>query len=448
MYMPYLFYPHIHTKIWLSKYPQQFMNLENADRLIKMREININDKINFVYDSSLLNEEAHHNLKKFCQLYRLTPIDVPIDILPLLQSDLETELFEFYKNEITNASRNGNLGMASDILRWLILGLNLGLSSYTDFDVTVNSSNLPEQIEADAPLLFNIGSISDGHSSYTGIRSNTDVILVSNSDEAKKQIEIFQKILLSSLKHQFFYEETMSPLLDFLKPHFIRLNPVESKKYLMDLTENNQSFVIGLGGEIDKIDELLLSIESRFPTIYPKNLRSIKNHTIDSVTEMRKLARYELILTYVCHVSGPDVLRLWFQYIPLSTNILRTFEIMQRDDLLPSDQSFSLPYPPEGFRFDFEIYSLYSKKEISQSFISLNGIPLGCLLDSPELKNTEGACSDLSWLEEGENEQRKREVMLAIKWQQTPLLSSIYGFFHKSEPHVKPHGLIDSPIRP
>ncbi len=447
--MPYLFNLHKHAKIWLSKNPALFLNLENADRLIKMRESNPSDEINFIYESSLLNSQAKRNLKEFCELYRITPVDVLRNISSLLQSDLEKELFEFYKNEIIHADKYGNMGMASDILRWLILGSNIDLGSYTDFDVTVNTSDLPENIEADMPLLFNIGSIGDGHSMYTKIGANIDIILVSDSDEAKKQIELFQNILLRSLKHKIFRKVTESALLDFLKPQLLKLNPVEAKKYFLDLTESNQSFLTELGSQFDTIDEFILSIQSDFSTIYPNNLSLTTQKASTILTEIRKLAKYELLLTYVCNVSGPNVLQLWMQQIPLSANILRSSEVIRS---LGKTFPGYLQYPPPGFRFDFEAYSFYSQKEINKCFISLNGVPLGSTLDSEEVKRSdqaiEGDCGDLSWLEEGEKSQRKREELLAINWQKTPTLNRIYGFFHGSEPKVKSEDPIHPPLSP
>ncbi len=39
----YKYNPHAHVKIWLSKTPSVFMNIENQTRLIEMREKNPND---------------------------------------------------------------------------------------------------------------------------------------------------------------------------------------------------------------------------------------------------------------------------------------------------------------------------------------------------------------------------------------------------------------------
>jgi glucosyltransferase Lgt1/2/3 len=51
--MAYSFAPHRHVKIWLSKDSDIFLNLENQIRLVKMRDINPKDTINFIYDSRL-----------------------------------------------------------------------------------------------------------------------------------------------------------------------------------------------------------------------------------------------------------------------------------------------------------------------------------------------------------------------------------------------------------
>lgn len=405
------------------------MNLENADRLIKMRRTNPNDEINFIYDSHLLNEQAKINLKEFCVLYQITPIDVSTNITPLLQSELETELLEFYKSEIL--SQYGNLGMASDILRWLILGLSLDLGCYTDFDVAVNTSNLPDRIQADAPLLFNIGSIIKNFPKFhhTNIEYNTDIILVSDSEDARQQIVIFQRVLLQSLKHEFLHEKSMFPIFDFLKPHFLMLKPEQAKKYFMELTENNRSFVLGLQGSLSKIDKFLLRIKSHFPTIYTDSSRALlqepKERLRDTLTATRKQARHELLLNYVATVSGPDVLDKWFLYLPPS----KDFVSLKPGDESSQESENELP-------LNFEVYSLYYAK-LGNAFVSFNGAPLYSLPDAVEVKRLENAivgdCGDLSWLEAGQNAQEKREKIVAETWQLTPALRMPYRFFAKKK---------------
>jgi glucosyltransferase Lgt1/2/3 len=131
------------------------MNFENQTRLIKMREQNPNDPIHLIYDSTLLNEKANKELLDFCTENDITPIDA--DQFKSKVKGLEAELYQFYKDEIQNLSNGGNLGVASDILRWLRESYLLG--SYTDLDVPLNTNGVPKRVDLKVPLLLNIGSL-------------------------------------------------------------------------------------------------------------------------------------------------------------------------------------------------------------------------------------------------------------------------------------------------
>lgn len=115
--MAYTFNPHRHVKIWLSKDPDTFLNMENQLRLVKMRGINPKDEITLVYESSLLSANALAELHAFCAKHNITPKDVTKDLLPHCKTDLERALAEKYRDEITHLSEGGNLAVGSDILR-------------------------------------------------------------------------------------------------------------------------------------------------------------------------------------------------------------------------------------------------------------------------------------------------------------------------------------------
>ncbi|WED41985.1 glycosyltransferase family 88 protein [Legionella cardiaca] len=199
----YRYNPHNHVKIWLSNNPRVFMNTENQVRLIQMREKNPSDAINLIYDSSLLNEQALQDLKKFCNEHRIIPVDAN-KFPELLISEEERKLYAFYKDEITHLKDKetsqplgGNLAVASDILRWLSPVYKLG--AYTDFDVPVDTTNLPETIVTESPLLLNIGSLRTGSKDI--IISNNDYIAVIDSEAAKADIEKIQKGVISVLEN-------------------------------------------------------------------------------------------------------------------------------------------------------------------------------------------------------------------------------------------------------
>lgn len=66
MPMTYSYNPHRHTKIWLSDDRNSFLNLENQLRLVAMRETNPTDNIYFIFDGSLLSENAQEEMIKAC----------------------------------------------------------------------------------------------------------------------------------------------------------------------------------------------------------------------------------------------------------------------------------------------------------------------------------------------------------------------------------------------
>ena len=154
----YVFNPHRHVKIWLSKNPDIFMNQENQFRMVKMRALCPNDVINFIYDKTLLSPNACKNLKEFCEKHKFIPIEMNDDITPeCLKNKHERRLIEIYKDEITHLTEGGNLAAASDIVRWLRPVSKLG--TYSDLDVSVNTTELPNTIDVESEILLNIGSV-------------------------------------------------------------------------------------------------------------------------------------------------------------------------------------------------------------------------------------------------------------------------------------------------
>ncbi|MBA2650524.1 MAG: hypothetical protein H0U75_13210 [Legionella sp.] len=154
--MTYYFNPHHHVKIWLSKDKDIFLNLENQVRLVKMRDINPEDEIHFIYDGALLSKTALIELQAFCGKYRITPQNVR-SLMPHCKTVEEQNLCSLYAQEVSHLNEGGNLGVGSDILRWLSPIYTLG--TYTDFDVPVDTSKLPNTITVAKPLLMSLGSV-------------------------------------------------------------------------------------------------------------------------------------------------------------------------------------------------------------------------------------------------------------------------------------------------
>jgi len=130
--MTYVYDPHRHVKIWLSKDKTIFLNFSNQLRLIRMRMQNPNDIIYFVYDSDLLPTNFVGSLVTYCNKYNIHPVNVRDIILQCTTVD-EKNLTEIYQDEISNINNGGNLASASDILRWLrpVTGVNYNYSSTT-----------------------------------------------------------------------------------------------------------------------------------------------------------------------------------------------------------------------------------------------------------------------------------------------------------------------------
>ncbi|MDF1645545.1 MAG: glycosyltransferase family 88 protein [Legionellaceae bacterium] len=181
---------HNHVKIWLSNKPSVFMNTENQVRLIEMRETNPSDTIHLVYDSSLLNTTALQDLEHFCKEHRIIAIDANSEpFKAALKTKEDKQLYAYYQDEIQHLQEGGNLAVASDIIRWIPPVYSKG--TYTDFDVPVDTHNIPAHVSVEAPLLLNIGSLQTQGKEV--ILSNNDYIAIVDPVAAKKDIENIQK---------------------------------------------------------------------------------------------------------------------------------------------------------------------------------------------------------------------------------------------------------------
>jgi len=183
----YKFNPHRHVKIWLSKIPSVFLGIQNQMRLAAMRGVNPEADIYFVYDKSLLLGDAFKDLEEFCERYRITPKDIHQDIFPLCQSETEQTLVALCKEEITERENGGNLAAASDILRWLEPVYTPGI--YSDFDVSLNTSELPPTISVSRSMLLPINS---------SLRDSwSDFVLHITTQETLEKATLLQRIILN-----------------------------------------------------------------------------------------------------------------------------------------------------------------------------------------------------------------------------------------------------------
>lgn len=154
---PYPFNPHRHVKVWLSKDKDIFLNLENQLRLVRMRQLNPADEISFLYESRLLSDEAQGELRIFCTKNNITAKDIHSDIIPFCETQHERNLLTIYEDEITNFHQGIGLSVPSDILR--ILKPVYSLGTYSDFDVAIDTRQLPVVVPVKGHLLCNIGSV-------------------------------------------------------------------------------------------------------------------------------------------------------------------------------------------------------------------------------------------------------------------------------------------------
>ncbi|MBA4695902.1 MAG: hypothetical protein H2069_00765 [Legionella sp.] len=457
--MAYNFNPHRHVKIWLSKDPHTFLNLENRIRLAKLRELNPSDEINLIYDSRLLSAAAIKALKDFCLRYQIADKDVPEVIIPQCQTALEERLIEIYEDEIFHLEGGGNLGVASDILRWLKPVYELG--TYTDFDVKVDTQNFPSIIPVEQPLLMNLGSgiMPDG---YEAVCINNDTIAVVDSQAAAPLIEKIQQTLKNNCSKQsaqknciadsiLSYQQRLFETFPFalatllvnempdgetlltLKDLSCGKTMREVRKAVLDYTESNLIYSkkeLGFLGNTPDLpgdecirqkaeeDRAELKKELSWTSwlFLPKNqykelqsLASIKDND-EFLTQIRKRHRRALCQGSIVNTSGPDAL------------IHALFPaLFYKKDII--DQHVAT--------FSFAHYGL------NQAFITENGLPLHAeakLIADLENKKI-GEVNDLAWLQEGADAVRLREEKILKAQAKMP--QDLHDIRTKIEVHIQ-----------
>jgi glucosyltransferase Lgt1/2/3 len=434
----FFFDPHRHVKVWFSNKPAVFMNTENQMRLIAMRDKNPKDEINLVFDSSLLDEKANKELQAFCKAHDIRPVDM-VDVEKELTTRREKDLFKFYKDEVTHLKEGGNLGIASDIVRWLEPVYKLG--TYTDFDVPVEVSELPALIPVQAPLLLNIGSLR-----LLGremILSNNDFISIVDPVVAKDQIEKVQDAFIEKLGE---YSSDYIPrteaafsggaikdmLLDTMRnrpePTFmVKSNLIfndgtprtsrENRKYIQETMTNQKSYLDFKRNEYKKlkqskpgqgsqsaqeetdaqvIERLRADLKKQLTfvrkTFFKKDYEEIKSvlkkNDHDLLEHLMKKERSGYLSAIVVCTTGP---------INIARGLFNEYVLK-----------------PRPFRKDVEPYS-FKKYKLNQFFLSNNSMKLHeNLIGMLEfLGAEEGKLNDSSWLETGAALQGTREEKLA-----------------------------------
>lgn len=421
----YSYNPHNHVKIWLSNKPSVFMNIENQMRLISMREKNPTDQITLIYDSSLLNATAITNLNRFCNEHRITPVDADT-FAPLLSSDNERTLYNFYKDEITHLKDGGNLAVASDIIRWLPPVYSRG--TYTDFDVPVDTTQLPPTINIEAPLLLNIGSLQTRGKEV--ILTNNDYIAVIDPIAAKNEIEQVQNgfiKVLSSYTNDFI-EKTEE---EFGGDSFLN-------RYFIDFMRNRSESIY------------IARSKSNFQDGIPRTSRILRQHINEIMTVQSKFLEFNKLEPNETNESIVKRLRValnnqlglmkWLFFRNEYNEIKKVLE--QSDDvlvnyLMKKERSLYLKsvvicttgpiaiakflfkgyvFNPKHFSEFIQPFS-FNHYNLKKAFQSQNSIPIheNILGMMNFLGAEDGALNDSSWLEEGAKLQQNRGQLLEDK---------------------------------
>lgn len=317
--MTYLLNLHSHVKIWLSKDKDIFLPILNQLRLVRMRSINSVDEIHFIYDSHLLSSNARDQLSFFCAKYNLISHDIPTEIVPLCITEEERSLILLYQDEIIHLTTGGNLGAASDYIRWLSPIYKLGI--YSDFDVDVDTRRLPQYRIVQHPILFNIGSglattlqLSDN---YAQINFNNNIIVVVDPIAALADIQKVQRNLYNgSTKPQNGitpYRSSWNALKQELNNALgwrqwfseIKLEGLKGIEFLilLDIISRNLS----ARETRSKIQQLTANNDSFCHSFFKRFCKD--SDSSEHIARFREYYRYELTLDNVRYTSGPVAVR-------------------------------------------------------------------------------------------------------------------------------------------
>lgn len=442
--MTYRYNPHCHVKIWLSKNPHSFLNLENQHRIAKMREINPSDRIHFIFDGHLLTSTAVEELIAFCKHYQLIPKDVR-ELIATCKSVEEKNLVELYKAEVACLQHGGNPAAASDILRWLEPVYSLG--TYTDFDIQINTQQLLETIEVNSSILLNIGSIahseedswsdSDSDDSVLtqkpqppvetlrrAVYVNNDLLAIVDPKQAQMTIKRIQTAIYqacqkqsshqspyiqyinamkTSLNPKSFNPKIEAPILYCLHQRSIDKTAIELRQKILESTADNQTFCQTFFSPEHRLKGNLITHSAKLIKNYKIPTQSLwigledNEFEIDEtqpdptvVQTFREKNRFHLLKDSVIHTTGAGVL------------LCTLFP-----EFIYNTEAFNERIAP----YSFEHYHL------TAAFHSTNGIPLNGDVSALLRVNAEIEHNDCSWLPEGEAQQKIREAALIERLQ-------------------------------
>lgn len=384
----YVFNPHRHVKIWLSKNKDQFLNQENQLRLVKMRADNPEDEINLVYSGQLLSEQARQDLEFFCKKHKINPVCIEEDVIPKCKNNVnEQKLVKLYQDEINSLANGGNLAAASDILRWLSPVYSLG--TYSDLDVLIKTQHTPPEKVVSSPLLLNIGSI-ECTNSLEVLAYNNDRISIVDPKSAVDQIEAIQRTIIHNCES----EQCFQSAIDRIQ-------------------ENSQKVI---GEKVSTFEEKILSVLNYIKTNYQiKNMPHLRS-VIQDLTNTKESC-IELFIQSGGNLIIPDSeteLETFKALKNMQENLLKYCVIYTTGPMILQNLFDKSVMSSHEIEKDVSRYT-YENSKLSSCFSSGNAIKLHSPPNISEMQGKLGETNDASWLPSGGEHIQLREENLHQK---------------------------------
>ena len=447
----YPFNPHRHVKIWLTKDKDIFLNLENQLRLVRVRELNPNDEISFLYESRLLSDTALAALRIFCAKNKISAKDIHSDIIPLCETQYEQNLLTIYEGEIANFSQGVGLSVPSDILRVLKPVYSLG--TYSDFDVAIDTRQLPAVVPVNGYLLCNLGSLQHVKN-YETPYFNWDIFAVVDEPAALPTIQKVQASLYAACLRQEANQPSsyLRKMLQYASA-LDRILPPVAAVWLFNIFKNSPEIAtqlqlhnMALGKSSLELRQTIVAqtesniIFSRlvFPEATGSNTDIIHRVAIMKRQEIKKQLTWTnwFLMTRTEYQSLKSLAAIRDNDV-----FVTKLRLQQRQSLL-KQSVLCTSGPGVAFctLFPEVLYSLEEGKQrivpyslctygLDKAFLSQNGVPMHATQKKllTLLNGKIGETNDVSWLEEGRQKIHTREHRMM------QATTKIQGFFKRQK---------------
>lgn len=271
-----------HIRIWFSRDPANFLNDENQLRLVRFRHINPNATLTLIYSSLMLNDIAKEKLKSFCSKHNFIPLDFDEELINECIDSQDKTLYELAKDELDafNKKEGGSLAAASDMVR-LIAPL-LAKGTYSDFDTNINVKALSPITPINAPIIFNLGSIKADNDLVLPLFNN-DIMGVATVDgvihpDAKVQLQAIQHKIINN------YQSPVLEILNEIVASGLYLkNPLilyfSAKRFDIFISQTSEITVIKFRSYLNKLSKNVFSTLRvvDFPTLTGELSSELKN---------------------------------------------------------------------------------------------------------------------------------------------------------------------------